>query len=133
MSLYIGSLTIPPLTLEARPLSLDLDIFQRYVDHCEILFPENAAYLVGAALFNQDMRFAPSPGSRATVGVVSRGLWIRDVGPVRWREQLDLGGTPRIVRVRAINEDDTYERDIQVRLEVVDFPNWQPLLRQEWA
>jgi hypothetical protein len=121
MSIYVAALELAKNTTEANPAVASLPIFERYVVRCGILFPLNAARLVGVALYNQDMRFAPAPASQAA--------WIRDDGRMReWSQEMDLGGTPRVIRVQAINEDDTWTRRVEVFVETTDFPHWAQLM-----
>jgi len=118
MALVVASITIPKNT--AAPLLTELNVYKRYVGQIQILYPDNAAYLVGVAIWNQTQQIAPAQGSNTK--------WIRDVGRlVTWQEQHDLGGSPRTLRIYAINEDDTYTRQVEVRIEVLDFATWAQL------
>lgn len=123
MSLVTAEIALPANTPDIDPLVVDIPVFQRYVAHCAIRFPGNAAFLVGAALFNYDARFAPAPASKSA--------WIKDDGRwVEWDEQLDLGGSPRVIRLQAYNLDDTWPRTLRLRIEALDFPNWAQLMAQ---
>jgi hypothetical protein len=112
MAQYVVKLTVPKNTPERSPANAELTPAVGSIERGRIMFPLNAAGLVGVRLLDRSSVFMPAPGS-VTPWVTGDGVTIE------WEEDYRLSGAPFRLVVEAYNIDDTYDRTIEVRLEIV--------------
>jgi hypothetical protein len=110
--LYVAKLTVPKNTGDSAPVSIDMNPHEDVVQSAQVMFPTNAAGLVGVRILDRDSRFAPAPSSPTG--------WITGDGvTVEWDQDYTLSGPSHRVQVQAYNLDDTYPRTVEVRMEIV--------------
>ena len=109
---YVVSLTVPKNTPQSKPLSVEIIPQAGSIERGRIMFPLNAAGLLGARLLDRDQQFMPAPNS-PTGWVTGDGVTIE------WEEDRQLTGPPYRMLLQAYNLDDTYNRTIELRLEIV--------------
>jgi hypothetical protein len=113
MGTFVVHTTIPPNTPQYAPIEVEIPVPSRIVTWSEAQFPMNAAMLAGIQLLDRGSRFWPAQGSPYP--------WITgDNNTVRSDAPYILSGVPSKIVCRMYNEDNTFERTPEVRVEVQD-------------
>lgn len=109
---YNARLTVPSLTLETAPVSVDVIIPEKFLVGYEIFFPPGCAGLCGIRVFVNGNQVAPARGSS--------DLWFRGEGSITWVGRYRMaGGSPAGARVviESYNDDDLYSHSPIIRLD----------------
>jgi hypothetical protein len=110
---FIVHTTIPPNTPQSAPIEVSIEPPNRIVTRCEVQFPMNTAMLAGIQLLDRGGRFWPAPGSPSE--------WITgDDNVVVSDSSYILSGVPSRIAARMYNEDNTFDRTPEIRIEVQD-------------
>ena len=112
--LYTVDLPVPKNTPIRNPVVLDFNPTEKILKDGGILFDLNSAKLVGARILDRNSRIIPAPNSLTT--------WITGDGEaVPFEAYLPLSGPPFRIKVECYNLDDTFDRTVQFRLNIVNF------------
>ena len=109
---YAAKLTVPSLTVESAPVSVEIAIPENFLLGYEIFFPPGCAGLCGIRIFINAIQVAPARGSA--------DLWFRGEGSITWVGRYRMGGgSPAGARVviEGYNDDDTYPHTPLIRLD----------------
>ena len=112
--LYVIEVPVPKNTAIANPVSIPFDPTEKILEGGDILFDLNSAKLTGARILDRNSRIVPAPNSYTT--------WITGDGEaVPFEAKFPLSGPPFRINVECYNLDDTYDRTVQFRLNIVNF------------
>ncbi len=112
--LYTVDLPVPKNTPISNPVRIDFNPTEKILEGGGILFDLNSAKLVGARILDRNSRVIPAPNSYTT--------WITGDGEaVPFEANFPLSGPPFRINVECYNLDDTFDRTVQFRLNIVNF------------
>lgn len=108
----VASITVPKNTPIRSPVQEIIEPSLPIFQYGEVMFPLNAAGLVGVRLLETERQFAPTEGTGA-------GWYTGDNATIPISIERKLVD-PYEIRIQAYNLDDTFARTIEVRVIVVE-------------
>lgn len=121
--LYVVDVPVPKNTVIASSIKIPFDPTEKILQGGDILFDLNSAKLTGARILDRNSRIVPAPNSYTT--------WITGDGEaVPFEANFPLSGPPFRINVECYNLDDTFDRTVQFRLNIVNF-TLEDLIREQ--
>jgi len=113
--IYQQSVLIPAQTPVTAPIEQDIPVVAGNLERCWIGFPRGCAGLVHAQLWRAGTILVPFRSEES----LAWDDYLFDM-PIR----LLIVDEPRILRLRAWNDDDSYAHRVFVMLSVIPLPEW---------
>lgn len=108
--LFVANITVAKSTTEASPKSQVLKIAHGIISWVSVSFPPGCVGLAHCVILHHEHQVWPSTENMSLAG---------DTFPIEWNEYYESYQPPYELKVKAWNEDDTYQHIITVRIAVL--------------
>jgi hypothetical protein len=107
MPLYCEKISVPANTSKSNPVTLDIVIKEKFIDHMEVVHEEGSAWMVGIRIMYGIKQFWPD----------RMDTWIYGNGePISWDERYEMPAPNEKLTVVCHSEGTKYDHNVHIRI-----------------
>lgn len=107
MPIYSERITVPANTSKTNPVTLDIEIKERFISHMEVVHEEGSAWMVGVRIMYGIKQFWPE----------RMGTWLYGNGEIiSWEERYELPAPNEKLTLVCHSENTKYDHDVMIRI-----------------